>query len=69
MQCKFYVNMLLSVNSATSFILDDFIRFVNVIPLLTTSNAISYDFYTKIYEAPDPVRVICYYRRHRIMTT
>lgn len=50
--------MLLSVNSATSFILDDFIRFVNVIPLLTTSNAISYDFYTKIYEAPDPVRVI-----------
>lgn len=69
MQCKFYVNMFLLVNSATSFILDDFIKFVNVIPLLTTSNAISYDFYIKIYEAPDPVRVICYYRRHRIMTT
>ena len=68
LQQKFYVNMLLSVNSNTSFILDNFIRFMNMIPLPTTSNTIRHDFYTKTYEVPNPVHVICYYRRRRIMT-
>ena len=40
LQQKFYVNMLLSVNSNTSFILDNFIRFMNMIPLPTTPNTI-----------------------------